>query len=109
MNNFNTKTKEIKEGEFTKNLLQIKDKNIIIEETHSEVIKNSQKYFVFKGILTYTPKKCECCGCANKGYIIVKNGFNKTNKINLLKISGIPAYLELKKQRFKCKSCKRSL
>ena len=30
MNNFNTKTKEIKEGEFIKNLLQIKHKNITI-------------------------------------------------------------------------------
>ena len=49
MNNFNTKTKEIKEGEFIKNLLQIKDKNITIEETHNEIIKNNQKYFVFKG------------------------------------------------------------
>lgn len=105
MNNFNTKTKEIKEGEFIKNLLQIKDKNITIEETHREIIKNNQKYFVFKGTLTYKPKKCECCGCLNKGYTVVKNGFNELTRINLLKISGIPAYLELRKQRFKCKTC----
>ncbi|AME09796.1 hypothetical protein AXE85_06315 [Gemella sp. oral taxon 928] len=105
MNNFNTKSKEIKEGEFIKNLLQIKDKNITIEKTHNEIIKNNQKLFVFKGTLSYTPNKCECCGCLNKGYTVVKNGFNELTRINLLKISGIPAYLELKKQRFKCKSC----
>lgn len=36
----------------------------------------------------------------------MKNGFGEVTRIKLLKISGIPAILELKKQRFKCKNCK---
>ncbi|MGX7087384.1 ISL3 family transposase [Gemelliphila palaticanis] len=105
MNNYNTEIEIIKGEDITKSLLQIKDNNIQVENGHRIVKINNQKHFIFKGILTYTPEKCDCCGCDNINNTIVKNGFNELTKVNLLKISGIPAILELKKQRFKCKSC----
>ena len=105
MNNCNTEIKIIKEEELTKSLLQIKDKNIKVENSHRIEKINNKKYFIFKGTLTYTPKKCDCCGYDNINNTIVKNGFNELTKVNLLKITGLPAILELKKQRFKCKAC----
>ena len=105
MNNCNTEIEIIKGEDIAKSLLQIKDNNIQVENGHRIVKINNQKYFIFKGTLTYTPEKCDCCGCDNINNTIVKNGFNELTKVNLLKISGIPAILELKKQRFKCKSC----
>lgn len=107
MNNNITKTREIKAEDTNKYLLQIKDKNITIEPGIKEEKREGQKYIVFTGTLTYTPKKCDCCQCENKNNTIVKNGFNELTKVKLLKISGLPAILELKKQRFKCKNCKK--
>ena len=82
-------------------LLQIKDKNIIIDPTFKKEKIKGQTHFIFKGVLSYKPTKCECCN-SNK---VVKNGFNEPITINLLKLSGIPSRLTLKKQRFKCKQC----
>ena len=88
---------------FITELLQIKDKNIILDHTFKKEKIKGQTHFIFKGILTYSPSKCECCN-SNK---VVKNGFNEPTTINLLKLSGIPSRLTLKKQRFKCKQCNR--
>mgnify|MGYP000850091192 FL=1 len=82
-------------------LLQIKDKNIILDHTFKKEKIKGQTHFIFKGVLSYKPTKCECCN-SNK---VVKNGFNEPTTINLLKLSGIPSRLSLKKQRFKCKQC----
>lgn len=82
-------------------LLQIKDKNIILDHTFKKEKIKRQTHFIFKGVLAYKPTKCECCN-SNK---VVKNGFNEPTTINLLKLSGIPSRLTLKKQRFKCKQC----
>ena len=82
-------------------LLQIKDKNIILDPTFKKEKIKGQTHFIFKGVLSYKPTKCECCN-SNK---VVKNGFNEPTTINLLKLSGIPSRLTLKKQRFKCKQC----
>ena len=54
-------------------LLQIKDKNIIIDPTFKKEKIKGQTHFIFKGVLTYKPTKCECCN-SNK---VVKNGFNE--------------------------------
>ena len=82
-------------------LLQIKDKNIILDPTFKKEKIKGQTHFIFKGVLTYKPTKCECCNSKK----VVKNGFNEPTTINLLKLSGIPSRLTLKKQRFKCKQC----
>lgn len=82
-------------------LLQIKDNNIILDPTFKKEKIKGQTHFIFKGVLSYKPTKCEWCN-SNK---VVKNGFNEPTTINLLKLSGIPSRLTLKKQRFKCKQC----
>ena len=53
--------------------------------------------------LTYQPTHCENCSTKMK-ISQYKNG-KKTSTITLLKIMEMPAYLELQKQRFYCKSC----
>lgn len=83
-------------------LLQIKDKNIILDHTFKKEKIKGQTHFIFKGVLSYKPTKWECCNNNNK---VVKNGFKEPTTINLLKLSGIPSRLTLKKQRFKCKQC----
>lgn len=78
-------------------LLQIKDKNILLDHTFKKEKIKGQIHFIFKGVLTYKPTKCEYCN-SNK---VVKNGFNLLTTINLLKLSGIPSRLTLKKQSSK--------
>ena len=51
-------------------LLQIKDKNIILDHTFKKEKIKGQTHFIFKGVLSYKPTKCECCN-SNK---VVKNG-----------------------------------
>lgn len=89
---------------FTTELLLIQDKNIKVDgELKKETIKG-QKYFIFEGKLSYKPKKCPCCRQKDSEKI-VKDGFSRVCKIPMLKISEIPSYLNLRKQRFKCKVC----
>ena len=89
MINCNTKIERIKEQDLTKSLLQIKDTNITLKNTHRIEKIEGQKYFIFSGTLTYTPKKYGCCGCDNINNIIVKNSFNELTRVYLLKISGL--------------------
>lgn len=90
--------------DYIKNLLNIKDKNIIIKNVYEE----KEKGLVYKaidGILSYTPTCCERCGCIyNKEQTYEKNGFRES-KILLLDVSGYKCKLKLKKQRFLCHSC----
>lgn len=39
-------------------LLQIKDKNIILDPTFKKEKIKGQTHFTFKGVLTYKPTKC---------------------------------------------------
>ena len=49
---------------YTRNILNIKDENIIFEENCLEVIKIKDSMVkVFHGKLTYTPTVCPHCGC----------------------------------------------
>lgn len=89
------------------NLLGLSDKNLkLTGEISSKLIKNIN-YRVIEGIITYKPKVCPHCGVVNENYSIVKNGSQKV-KILLNRISNNPSILEVKKQRFYCKHCKKT-
>lgn len=88
------------------NTLNLKDENIIFEEnclTEERIHDVSAK--VYHAKLTGTPTCCAHCGCLNeKETSIIKYG-SKTVLIKLLPVSGSPAYLRLKKQRYLCRHC----
>ena len=86
-------------------LLQIKDKNIILDPTFKQDNIKGQTHFIFNGVLTYKPTKCECCN-SNK---VVKNEFNEPTTINLLKLSGIPSRLTLKNKDLNVNNAIKSL
>ena len=83
--------------------LQIKDKNIIWDNNVQEKIKNRKSLF-YSATYTHKPEFCAVCGCVSQNNNIVKNG-TKTSRITLCSVSGIPAYLNLRKQRFLCREC----
>ena len=88
-----------------RNLLNIKDKNIIFDDENFcsiETIKHV-KAKVFHGTLTYQPKACDACGHVFDDQII-KHGF-KTTLIKMPSVFGYPTYLKLRKQRYYCKHC----
>ena len=93
--------------DYTRNILNIKDKNIYFNENCLEVVKIKEiETKVFHGILTYDPPKfCPCCGCINENNSIIKWAFKKNCKIKLDKVSNYNTILILDKQRFKCKNC----
>ena len=84
--------------------LNMEDKNIIFNENFIENRKiKGKKVLIYKGYLKNDYKYCPECGCINKK-TIVKNG-TKKSLIKIPKISELTSYLELKKQRYKCKNC----
>ena len=88
-----------------RNILEIKDENIQIENKTTEEIYSDTKSIMFYGTLTYTPKGCMNCGIVNESHAdIVKNG-TKTSTIKLGQFNFKPVLLKLKKQRFMCKHC----
>lgn len=93
-------------SDYTRNILNIKDKNITFEENCLEFVKikdNTLKIFHVK--LTYTPKICQNCGCLYESNpeIIIKYGFKKNCNIKLDKACNYNTILKLDKQRFLCK------
>ncbi|UXR46787.1 transposase family protein [Staphylococcus simulans] len=88
-------------------VIDYKGENIVFDEEPKVVYMNLVRTLIFKGTLTYTPDCCENCGAVNHNNLIIKNGKRKT-MIKLLKTQGTPSYLELKKQRFFCRGCRRS-
>ena len=88
------------------NLLDIKDKNIKLNENSLFYEKfDDIVYKVIEGTLTYNPLFCPCCGCLfNDNQTYEKNGF-KSSDILLLDVCGHGCILRLKKQRFLCHSC----
>ena len=88
------------------NLLDIKDKNIKLNENSLFYEKfDNIVYKVIEGTLSYEPPFCTCCGCIfNKEQTYEKNGF-KSSDILLLDVCGHGCILRLKKQRFLCHSC----
>ena len=93
-------------SDYTRNILNIKDKNIYFNENCLE-IKNIKgiETKVFYGYLTYTPEFCPCCGCINENNSIIKWAFKKNCRVKLNKVSDYNTILLLDKQRFKCKNC----
>ena len=87
------------------NMLEIKDKNIKLEDKTTEDQTSKGTRTVFYGTLTYTPKGCMKCGVVNHSHAdIVKNG-TKTSTIKLGQYNFKLVVLKLKKQRFLCKHC----
>lgn len=89
------------------NLLNIKDENIFIFSNNikNKIIKGIN-HKIIKGILTYKPHYCPCCGVINETYHdIIKWGFRKNCKIKIPNISNCKSLLILHKQRFLCKHC----
>jgi len=96
-------------SDYTRNILNIKDKNIIFNENCLEDVKIKNKIVkVFSAKLTYTPDVCPNCGCLYESNpeTIIKYGFKKNCKIKMDKISNYSVILKLDKQRFLCKHCK---
>ena len=97
-------------SDYTKEILNIKDKNIYFDENCLEIINiKGTKTKVFHGYLTYTPKSCPKCKSINNGYNdIIKWNWKKKCKIKTTKICGYNSLLILDKQRFYCKHCKKT-
>ena len=88
-------------------VLQIKDKNVKWEDTVEEVYFKKKKSLFFFATYSYCPDACPSCGCLNRDFSIVKNG-TRTSRITLNPVSGLPAFLKLRKQRFFCRECSHS-
>ena len=88
------------------NLLDIKDKNIKLNENNLFYEKfDDIVYKVIEGTLSYEPPFCSHCGCIfDEEQTYEKNGF-KSSDILLLDVCGHGCILRLKKQRFLCHSC----
>ena len=88
-------------------VLQIKDKNVKWENNVEEVYFKKKKSLFFFANYTYCPDACPNCGCVNRDFSIVKNG-TRTSRITLNPVSGLPAFIKLRKQRFFCRECSHS-
>ena len=84
--------------------LQIKDKNMIWDNKVQEKIFKKRKSLFYSATYTHKPEFCTVCGCVSQNNNIVKNG-TKTSRITLCSVLGLPAYLNLRKQRFLCREC----
>ena len=96
-------------SDYTRNILNIKDKNITFYENCLEEVKIKNKTIkFFHAKLTYTPNICPNCGCLYESNpdTIIKYGFKKNCNIKMDKISNYTVILRLDKQRFFCKHCK---
>ena len=93
--------------DYTKNILNIEDKNIYFYDDCFEIKKiNNIETKIFHGYLTYTPETCPICGCINNGpEDIIKWNFNRNCKIKITKVCNYNTIILLDKQRFYCKHC----
>ena len=93
--------------DYTKNILNIKDKNIFFDENCLEICKiNNVDTKIFHGYLTYTPEYCDVCGTINESNDdIIKWNWKRNCKIKMTKIANYNTILLLDKQRFYCKHC----
>ena len=94
-------------NDYILNLLNIKDKNIkIFSDCIEERIIKKTNYKIIRGILTYIPNHCPCCGVVNESYNdIIKWGFKKNCIVKIPCISNCKSRLIIHKQRFYCKHC----
>lgn len=96
--------------DYTKEILNIKDKNIYFYENCLEIKRiNNVETKIFHGFLTYIPECCPKCGCVNEGFDdIIKWNFKRNCKIKITKVCGFNSLLLLDKQRFFCKHCRKT-
>ena len=94
-------------NDYTKEILNIKDKNIYFYENCLDTKKeNGLEVKVFHGYLTYTPEFCDKCGVINNSSDDIINwGFDRNCLIKIPKVSNFNTVLLLDKQRFYCKHC----
>lgn len=90
---------------FIKTILQLEDPNLIFDadKTEKKAYKGIQSLFFYAKLC---PDKACCPHCQNNSNL-VRNG-SKASRITLVSVSGLPAYLILKKQRYVCKACQKS-
>ena len=80
------------------------DENFVKEQQIGKI-----KYLVYQGLLSAPPPNyCKYCGCVNKHNEIIKHG-TKTVSIKLPQISNRDVILKLKKQRYLCKHCNKTM
>ncbi|HFU5894974.1 ISL3 family transposase [Enterococcus sp. AZ152] len=90
-----------------KDTLNILDLNIYFEENClTKERYKGQICLIYKGTLQYTPEECPHCLCVVPSKII--RWGTTTVRLLLNDVSEYRTYLELKKQRFKCKTCQRT-
>ena len=96
--------------DYTKNILNIKDKNIYFYDDCLEIKEiKGVKTKIFHGYLTYTPEYCPNCGCINESFDdIIKWNWKRNCKIKVTKVCGFNTLLFLDKQRFFCKHCNKT-
>ena len=87
-------------------LLNMKDPNLVFNENFIDERKiKGKRCLVFLGYLKNDFEFCPLCGCINENTIIKKGTRNSLIKIN--KHAELTTYLDLTKQRYKCKNCNR--
>ena len=87
-------------------LLNMKDLNLNFNENFIEERQiKGKRCLVFLGYLKNDFEFCPLCGCINENTIIKKGTRNSLIKIN--KHAELTTYLDLTKQRYKCKNCNR--
>ena len=86
--------------------LNLKDENIKFEENFVEERKvKGKRCLIYIGYLENNIEYCPHCGSFGS---IKKNG-TKTSMIKIPKVSELDAYLQLKKQIYKCKNCNKKI
>ena len=89
--------------DYTKDLLNIKDKNINLYENYLETKKiKGIETKVIHAYLTYDVHTCPIC--KHKDYVIKWN-WKRNCIVKIPKVSNYNAIILLDKQRFKCKRC----
>lgn len=87
-------------------LLNIQDKNIVIEENSiKKIMIKGVNSFVVAAKLSFAPTCCPNCACVYNNHMIHKHG-GKRSRVKLPEVSKTPTYLNLFKQRFLCHHCK---
>lgn len=96
--------------DYTKNILNIEDKNIYFYDDCLEIKEiKGVKTKIFHGYLTYTPEYCPNCECINESFDdIIKWNWKRNCKIKVTKACGFNTLLFLYKQRFFCKHCNKT-
>ena len=85
-------------------MLNTKDKNFIFNENFITERKLQEKRcLVISGYLKNELECCPCCGCLNENTIIKKGTRKFLIKID--KHAELMTYLNLSKQRYRCKNC----